>query len=434
MKGIQGIAKAEAAEEVSSSLGECRDDSIPTPPSSFSSVREFLQSVSSPVDGLPSPMPVNPPGRRIFIHKPSLITEVYPPGIESKAGGMLSDLLVHGTEGDLKNIICGQMLPFAFLTVPCPPELQQWLFQLMACSYDPNISLEAHKSLIGLLQSAKKLSPNGPPSSVPTVEDIVDVLVTLGADREKLRPLITQDGVAVHPVIDNQAGDEVFLPPKPPSGNLLHLVNYLSACLHHVPSCYNVQDLEDLILILATLSLDQFCSLFLKSSLQQCIQLLLAAYPDSLWFEAVQRLSPQLLCLSSHLHNRLSVAHLFCRQTQRQNYLLRDFCVRCLVQMLGLNREKVGWGCSGKQGREAGEGSGGGGDEGGSDVCEEVEGGSEMEESGGVPCSVKHLWKEVLLHYKKASLKEFQREDYYQMHSVLHMLGLQGVTEYQGGK
>ena len=419
LNGIQGIAKAEAAEDVSASLGEGKDGYIPTPLSmqgSFSSVREFLQSVSSPGDGLPSPMPVSPPGKQIFIHKPSLITEVYPPGIESNTGGMLSDFLVHGTEDDLKNIICGQMLPFAFLTIPCPPQLQQWLFQLMACLCDTAISLEAHKSLIGLLQSAKKLNPIDPPSSVPTVEDIVDVLVTLGADREKLRPLITQDGSAVLPVLDNQAGDEVFLPPKPPSGNLLHLVNYLSACLYHVPGCYNVQELEDLILILTTLSLDQFFSLFLKSSLQQCVQLLLAAYPDSLWFKAVQRLSPQLLCLSSHHHDRLSVAYLICRQTQRQKYLLRDFCVRCLVQMLGLNREKVGWGCSGKQGGEVGEG--------GSDACEEVEGGHEMDGSGGGSCSTKTLWKEVLLHYKKASLKEFQSEDYYQMHSVLHMLEL----------
>lgn len=427
---------------------------------------EFFRPSSISGDALSPSLPSRPPGRQIFIHEPSLITELYPPGIESNDGGMLSNFLLHGSEEDIKNIVCGQMLPLCYLIKPCPVELQQWLFQLMACTHDPVVSSGAYRSLIGLLQCARKLSPNAPPFSAPSVTNITDVLVSLGAEREKLRPLVIREGAAVVPAVDCE-GDEVFSPPKPPSANLIHLVGYLSACLKYLPGCYSVQDLEDLVLVLCSLSLDQFCSRFLESGLQHCLQLLLAAYPDALWHKAVQRLSPQLLCLSLHHHDRLCVAYLVGRHTQRQKYLLTDFCRRCLVEMLGL--EEGGGACGEWEGDGGGEGVGGGG--GGGEGGEEKESG--MEVGGGEDANINRdqgmgemvsasgendtnhssenmraeraatqttkaphpssatlalsnsaFTTRVITSFSRKTLKEFKNEDYYRMHSLLLMLQL----------
>lgn len=473
LNGIQGLVRAEEEKSAAQRSASPQDDGsngsslTQYQPGSLASVGEFLQPASTSGDVLPPSLPTRPPGRQIFIHEPSLITELYPPGIESNDGGMLSDFLVHGSEEDIKNIVCGQMLPLCYLTKPCPVELQQWLFQLMARAHDSVVSSGAYRSLIGLLQSARKLDPNVPSFSAPSVANIIDVLVCLGAESEKLRPLIIQDGAAVVPAVDCE-GDEVFSPPKPPSANLIHLLDYLSACLKSLPGCYTVQDLEDLVLILSSLSLDQFCSRFLESGLRHCVQLLLAAYPDSLWHKAVLRLSPQLLCLSQHHHDRLCVAYMIGRHTQRQKYLLTDFCRRCLVEML------VGRGAWGEQegdggGEGVGSGGGGGGEEG---SCGE-EDGVEMEVGDGEKASIDNDHGEgrmvsanseqdcnhssenigaeptvtqttnttplhaetlalsnsafttrVISSFSRARLKEFKNEDYYRMHSLLLILQL----------
>ena len=240
LKGIQGIAKLE--EEKSLAL----DHESHTPLSNGSSLSSLSRqhgSRSSDQGGLLSPSLPSNPGKALFVHKPSLITELYPPGIEAQDGGLLGDALIHSGVDDLKTIVCNQTLPLAYITRPCPTELIQWLFQLMACSDDHRISTGALKSLTGLLQNAKKLENCS--FSVPSVPEIVDVLVTLGIERGKLRPPLTGSGTRVKLVAMEREEEADISPPALLHINLCNLLNYISLCVHAVAD-YTVYHLEEL--------------------------------------------------------------------------------------------------------------------------------------------------------------------------------------------
>lgn len=397
-------------------------------------------------DDLSSPLPSNP-GKAIFMHKPSLITELYPPGIELRDGGLLGSTLIHSSVDDLKNIVCSQTLPLSYITRPCPTELIQWLFQLMACSDDPQISTGALRSLIGLLQNSKKFE--GCSFSVSSVAEIVDVLVTLGVERSKLRPPLTGSGTRVQLMLMDQEGEEVFPPALLPSTNLLNLISYISLCIQTVTS-YKVKHLEELVLILSSLSLDRNHTHLLKRSLQKCIHNILARYPERVWPKAVKRLSPQLACLSAHHHDRLFLARLISGVRPREKCLSKDFSRWCLLQMVDLpDLQQEGGGC--KASSDSRERISTEGDRSGHEASSTtktdaslVSGVEHIENPTGicqkatqtresVTTSVESdkqkysdcvFLKHVLTSYQQALPKEMSDEEYYKMHSLLHLLQL----------
>lgn len=332
---------------------------------------------------LSSSLPSNP-GKAIFMHKPSLITELYPPGMEAKDGGFLGSTLMHSSAEDLKTIVCNQTLSLAYITRPCPTELIQWLFQLMARSDDPQISTGALRSLTGLLQNTKKLENCS--FSVPSVAETVDVLVALGAERSKLRPPLTGSGARVQlmPVDQEDEEEEAVSPSTLPHTNLRNLINYVSLCVQTVAD-YRVQDLEEMVLILGSLSLDRHHSLILKHDLQVCLHRILDAYPKKVWAKAVQRLSPQLACLSPHHHDRVILAKLISGVRERETCLLQDFCRWCLLQMVDLPKSQP------------------------------VENGKNSDYV---------FLKHVLTSYHRALPKQMSDKDYYAMHSLLYLLQL----------
>ena len=343
LNGIQGIAKAE--EEKSASQHESPAEqgqsnnllelcNLPrhhnSLPSSGHGDSIFPHQSS---DALLSSSLSSGHGKAIFIHKPSLITELYPPGVEVQDRGLLGSILIQGSEEDLKNAVCSQMIPVAYVTnMPCPIELTQWLFQVMACSAEPQVSYGALRSLTGLLQYALKQKSD---FSVPSVADITDVLVTLGAERKRLRLRISASGTRVYAVTSDQEREEVFTPVPPPHNNLLNIISYITSCVRSLSS-YTVQQLEDLLVILSNLSLDHYCQHFLRWNLQACIHQILAAYPENVWQKAVRRLSPQLLCLSPHHKDKVCLARLINGSMPRARCLVKDFCRFCLEEMARL--------------------------------------------------------------------------------------------------
>ena len=269
-------------------------------------------------------------GRPFFVREASLITEIYPPGIAMSDGGSLAQLLVEGSGNDLRNIVCGVMLPLSYIGRPCPLELTQWLFQLTACAEDDKVSFGALKSLLELLQQSLKQKTSFSP---PTVAEITDALVTLGADRERLRPSVDSSGTKVRTL---PQGPESFTPVSPPIANLSHLTTYVCACVKTVAENYGVQELEQLALVLCGLSLDPHCQYTLKQVLQNCLGCVLRAYPEAVWSKAVARLSPQLASLSPHGRHHVSLARFLCGTSPRQLFLLRDFCRYCLAKIVHL--------------------------------------------------------------------------------------------------
>ncbi|CAI8055871.1 hypothetical protein GBAR_LOCUS30462 [Geodia barretti] len=323
--GIQGIAKSE--EEKLEAQKMSYESTLPD----IDGLLAEGNSTTFPNDAslFPSPSSLNS-GRPFFVREASLITEIYPPGIAMSDGGSLAQLLVEGSGNDLRNIVCGVMLPLSYIGRPCPLELTQWLFQLTACAEDEKVSFGALKSLLELLQQNLKQKTSFSP---PTVAEITDALVTLGADKERLRPPVDSCGTIVRSL---PQGPESFTPVSPPIANLSHLTTYICACVKTVAENYGVQELEQLVLVLCGLSLDPHCQYTLKQVLQNCLGCVLGAYPEAVWSKAIARLSPQLACLSPHSRHHVYLARFLRGTSPRQLCFLRDFCRYCLAKIVHL--------------------------------------------------------------------------------------------------
>ena len=372
------------------------------------------------------PSPSSNPTRSVFVRKPSLITEIYPPGIALDSGGLLAELLVEGNEIDMKNIVCGVMLPLSYVGRACPVELTQWLFQLMACSEDRHVSSGALRSLQQLLkQSLRQKTAFSP----PTLSEITDVLVSLGADRQRLRPLMNPVGTSVQVLPPDQ---EMSVPTHPPTGNLFNLITYISACVQAVGSNYTVQQLEDLALVLCGLSLDGGCQFSLKQSLQSCLRCVLRAYPENVWCKAVARLTPQLASLSSHHHHHVLLARLLRGSTPRELSLLQDFCRYCLgklVDLPSLNSAAVLGNCPPLLAQENKDPCLTGG-------CDELTHSDSnrhptsmtINTTQKVPGHSGAFAKTILESYRRAMPAKMTHKDYHKLYCMLQLLNLQGPT------
>ena len=335
----------------------------------------------------------------------------------------MGNLLLHGSVEDLKNIVCSQTLPLAYIEKPCPMELSQWLFQLMACSEDPQISSGALRSLVGLRQATGRQDFR---FSAPSVAEIMDVLVSLGAERDKLHPPLSRSGTQVRVMPLDPEGEEVFSAVAPPTNNLINLTSYISLCVRTTTD-YNVQNLEELVMILSSLSLDHHCMHILRRSLQMCIHNVLDAYPESVWLKAVKRLSPLLVCLSPHHHDHVALARLISGTRQRTKHLLKDFCRHCLVQMVNLSSEESQTNSHANGSSSSSEKSlvdekdrsDLSGDVGSSSKATKTATASEY--TGPTDCV---FLKRLLESYRQLLPGKMSNEDYYKLHSFLHLLQL----------
>ena len=328
--GIQGIAKNEEEKSEAQHISPLPDMC------ELLTAQHSLLSVTTAADSS-SLFPSLPPncGRSVFVRTPSLISDLYPPGVSMSDSGLMNDLLVLGSEEDISKIVCGVLLPLSYVGQPCPVGLTQWLFQLLACAAEPKISCGALRSLLELMQQSVRHKTS---FTVPTVSEISGVLVTLGAELDKLRPHTDSSGREVHTIAPDKKEVIVSVPrpPPPPSVNLRNLIAYISACVKTLAESYTVPQLEELALILCGLSLDRHCQEFLSPSLHLCLSRVLTAYPQRVWPKAAARLSAQLFCLSVQHVDHVNVGRLLRGTTQRELSLLREFCRNCLAKMVDL--------------------------------------------------------------------------------------------------
>ena len=430
--GIQGIAKREE-EKLEAQQISC-EGSLSEANALFRGGKSLHYPASSEDTSLFSSLSKNP-GRSVFVREPSLIVEVYPPGIAVGDRGLLGGLLVGGSGEDLKHIICGVMLPLSYVGRPCPVELTQWLFQLMACSQDRQVSSGALRSLMELLGQSlgQKMS-----FSAPTLAEIIDVLVTLGAEREKLHPPTSASGTKVHTLPLDREAVKLSNVVGPPSTNLLNLTTYVSACVRALAASYSIQHLEELALVLCSLSLDRHSQLFLRRNLQTCLRHVLAAYPEMVWPKAVARLSPQLVCLSPDHHHHVLLARLLRGTTARELCLLRDFCRLCLVEMVNLpNSHPASLENSGAQEHKRDYSLTGGNSPLGGELTQSKSKGKSTRPRS--TDSVKSREPEVNDHsgtfgavvlqsYLRAMPQKMSPADFHKLHALLQLLNLHGLT------
>ena len=409
MGGIRALSKDwEEHEHARSSASEGERESetlTPGPDSSPTSLVTFrkLSSTSAPPEA--PPLPSLPPGKIIFTKAPSFITELYPPGLEIDTTGMFSGSqhnLLQITAGPetLKEAVLGGWIKLCYCDRPCPQALWQWLFQMMCRSDDAVLSNGAFRSLITLLQLA--LSRNDQASiHPPSMADIVEVLVCMGADQSRLDSSTTG---AERMEVDES--EDVF-PPRVPTRSLSHLLKYLTRCIRALPGCYTVEELEDLVTLLLNVALEpQLLGQPIENDIMQCTGVALAVIPDESWMKAAKRLLSRILAIASHHHNQLYVAYLISgtSETDRQRFLQKLFCRESIAQILGLNSEV--------ETKQA------------SPVKVKTEETATVNGSAKMPTSQLHdsdcqFAQRVISHYNHLSSVHY---DYYRMYSVLTML------------
>ena len=319
--GIRALSKAwEENERVS--VGEN------SPKNSISDIPRC--SNSTPSNPEPPPLPARPPGKAIFTSPPSLIEELYPPGVTHDGASSLEQTLLQvDVQEGIREVICGGWLETCFAAEPAPLNIWQWLFQIMCRSSEVRLSDAALRTLVSLQDIAVR---RGDSASIcpPTIPDVIDALVSLGADESQL----TSGGG------DQMEFEEVFESLQPPLANLAGLVRYLATCLRTVPNRYTVLDAEKVILLLLNTALDSHISRsVLAVNISDCIAAALAVVPDDSWPGFIEDVVLSAVSISGHHHNRLSLAISIIGVSKRSKQLQRNFCRRSIEDLLGLPKD-----------------------------------------------------------------------------------------------
>ena len=292
---------------------------------------------SSSVNDHSSYLPRNPPGRAFFVKPPNFITELYPPGYEEDPANSTAmfanvecSLLTQQEPAVLKSIICSNLLAVCYVQKVCPPSVWQWLFQIMCLSHDHELSSGAFQSLISLINSAQHRQDVAS-IQLPSVSDITDVLITLGANPSVI------SGSCDEPMEDDSVFDM-----SSPTPNLCLLLKYLVTCLKCRPeTCYSLQEVEKLIVMLVRLSLDgHICGEIIQSQVSLCIAALVAVIPEGQWPASCVRLVSKITTLSGHHHDKIYMTRLVTGTTRRLHHLQKELCRKCLEQLTSTEHSK----------------------------------------------------------------------------------------------
>lgn len=326
--GILGIYKLNALTEDSDS----EEDEISDRPkvsahdTNYPSISELPKLEA--FDNTPS-LPTDPPMTSLFIHTPLLIEELYPPcaEVESREGALEDAermLFSDNSTECLSLLITSQWLVLFYREKPCPLAIWQWLFQIMCRSCDKRMSIGAYTNITNLVAGAKVINQV---DSIffPSITDFVDILVSLGVDKERL-----SDNE-----VPAQTNDDVFSSSPSIFSNVCRLLGYLKVCVETCPEYYSAADLEEFIVLVANISLDaNLYQVVLPDNITEFIKVLVGGIPSSHWACSVERLSSKLLSLNHHHHNKLHVARLITGMTERLSTLQMSVCRKSIEFLL----------------------------------------------------------------------------------------------------
>lgn len=234
----------------------------------------------------------------------------------------------------LKMVICGEWLKLCYLHKPCPSLVWQWLFQIMCRSHDSELSNGAFQSLTSLIQVAKQ-HQDVMSILIPPLSDVTDILVHLGAS--------PSSDMASRPTCEPMEEDSVF-DVASPMQNLSHMLQYLTMCLKSGhKECYNVQEVETLIVSFVRMSLDHHvCGEPIQHQVSLCIAALVSSVSDEQWAAMLVRLVVRITAISEHHHDKLYMTYLMSGTSQRLHQLQREFCQKSLEQLTEVEEPKSG--------------------------------------------------------------------------------------------
>lgn len=385
--GIRSISKAWEQEDQKASL-EDEDEKTSEKTSAGDSGPESARLFPHGSTAKPPPLPVVPPGRAFFTRPPSLIEELYPPGLsrEGASSSLEQSLLQVDVQETIREVVCGGWLATCYETQPVPTDVWQWLFQIMCRTPERQLSDAALRSLLELQGIALR---RGQADSLhpPMIHDVVDMLLSLGAEES----CVHRGGDEVAMEMDER--DDVFVPDGPPLSNLANMLRYLVACLRALPHRFTVSDAEKLVHLLLGLALDPRLSVgVLNCDVSHCITTTFSVIPDDNWVGFVSSIVSDALSLSSHHHNRLHLAFAIGGVSKRSREVQRRFCRGSMEEVLSSS--------SGEGGEGDSEGSGDG----------------PPRQLQSTDC---FLAQRILRHYCTLPSDSI---DYYEMHSTLTMV------------
>lgn len=289
---------------------------------------------------LQSFLPKKPPGQTFFIKPPDFIMELYPPGYEedptnntSMFANVEDNLLTQQDPTILKMVICGEWLKLCYLHKPCPPLVWQWLFQIMCRSHDSELSNGAFQSLTSLIQVTNQRQ-DASSILIPSLSDLTDILVHLGA-----ASLSAVAGSLSEPMEEDCVFDVAS-----PMQNLSHMLQYLTMCLKSKSGqdCYNVQEIETLIVLFVRMSLDHhICGEPIQYHVSLCIAALVSVVSDDQWAALLVRLVVRITAISEHHHDKLFMTYLMSGTSQRLHQLQRELCQKSLEQLTEVEESKT---------------------------------------------------------------------------------------------
>ena len=413
MGGIRGLRMEyeEQKEQARSSASEGEKESETQTPGPDTSPNTFGKFSTGTPPEAPA-LPMLPPGKIIFTNSPLLITELYPPGLEvdekveqNMFSGLERNLMQDSASPEaLKEAISGGWIRLCYQNRPCPQAVWQWLFQIMCRSSDDMLSNGAFRSLTALLQIALRRNDRATVHT-PSLADIVDVLVCMGADQNRL----FSSGLCTGEMeVEVDESDDVFQP-KIPTRNLSHFLKYFTTYTRMLPGCYTLEELENLVILLLNVALDpQLCGQLIETNIVQCIGVALAAIPEESWMKTAKRILSRALALSDHHHNQLHIAYLISgtSETEHQRFLQKLFCRESIAQITGLKPEVQ----SSRVKTEATNGD-----------LPTTENRTATEFSTQLDDSDCLFAQEVIVHYYRTPSEQY---DYYCMYSVLRMLSM----------
>ncbi len=319
-----------------SSDGDADDDS--TPMDAAGGVAPHPKHLGCAGESNRFPFPLSGPGIPLLLHPPHLITELYPPGLdEVEAGGgpfnhLETNLMGQQDPDVLSQLICQRWFLLCYRTKPCPTVIWQWLFQVTCLSCDQHLAERACVNLLTLIE----WSYDKGVVYVPTPRVILDVLVSMGADRALLEaaslgtPSLSPREES-HVANAVEASDDVFQPPPPMLSNISNLLRYLSRAVSANPTALSTEDALQLFRMLAYFSLDSTLNRnpeFL-AHVSSCLSPLVSILPKSSWESdggVLLSLAAELVSLSPHHHDRLQLTRLLLPTSTRMKELQKAAC------------------------------------------------------------------------------------------------------------
>ena len=387
------------------SVSELSDRASETTPCDLSPLEmaaKITTSVSGEQEDDRPPFPVRAPGKPLFLREPQLITELYPPGFievnssDKDAFSSIEQSMI--LQESPEELITAGWLQMIYQQKPCPLTIWQWLFHIMSKSSDIFICNGALRTLQSLVLAAQKRNDT---SCIhpPYAEEVIDVLVELGADRSTLGQVAQSSST-----IDT---DDVFSGPKPPTANITCLLRYLSTCVKAVPSHYSTSDIDCLIVALLHMCLDpHLCGSLIETDVHNSIDSLVAAIPEENWSEEVVKIAKKIATLSNHHHNKFHLVLVFngIATTERQRELQALICKLSIIELLEPKSRAQSSSDAGKPETQ----------------CTKVkESASPFLSTPAVQDSDVLLIRRVVQHFSDL---EMERVDYYEMFSVMSIL------------